>query len=93
MNSRSLVSNILTSMLYWEKDGKNSSSTAQGSGTRKHVHNQALLTQAFPCLHANFHDEEGEKSAAQFYAKKQEGRVDVSAWAWSRAQVGSMGAC
>lgn len=57
------------------------------------MHNQALLTQAFPCLHANFHDEEGEKSAAQFCAKKQEKRVDVSAWAWSRAQVGSMGAC
>lgn len=57
------------------------------------MHNQVLLTQAFPCLHANFHDEEGEKSAAQFCAKKQERRVDVSAWAWSRAQVGSMGAC
>lgn len=33
------------SMLCWEKDGKNSSSAVQGQSTRKHLHNQGLLTQ------------------------------------------------
>lgn len=75
---------LVLSMLYWEEDGKNSSSVAQGQRTRKCMHDQVLLSQGvnfslFECKFSSYTGREISCSILCQETMEEVGHVSVGA--------------